>query len=188
MATIELGGVAIPESALTWSFVRASDPGGQNVNKFATAAECRLDLDLAGFDQDCPPALRMPRRESFDRCGRDIDQRREPAHPGPQPGRCARTSRGADRGCVRRAEATRRHQGLLPRKRPSGARTSGTVARSRGSPSRRRTTDRRLRTRRRRSAAALLRRPGSVPRPTAAPALVGVATPLAGSRAAPPRR
>ena len=51
MATIEIGGVAIPESALTWSFVRASGPGGQNVNKVATAAECRLDLDLAGLEQ-----------------------------------------------------------------------------------------------------------------------------------------
>ena len=52
MATIEIGGVAIPESALTWNFVRASGPGGQNVNKVATAAECRLDLDSAGLDQD----------------------------------------------------------------------------------------------------------------------------------------
>ena len=52
MATIEVGGVAIPESALTWNFVRASGPGGQNVNKVATAAECRLDLDLADLDQD----------------------------------------------------------------------------------------------------------------------------------------
>ena len=51
MATIQIGGVAIPESALTWSFVRASGPGGQNVNKVATAAECRLDLDSAGLEQ-----------------------------------------------------------------------------------------------------------------------------------------
>ena len=48
---IELGGLTIPETALSWSFVRASGPGGQNVNKVATAAECRLDLDAAGLDQ-----------------------------------------------------------------------------------------------------------------------------------------
>ena len=51
MATIELGGLAVPEAALSWNFVRASGPGGQHVNKVSTAAECRLDLDTAGLDQ-----------------------------------------------------------------------------------------------------------------------------------------
>lgn len=51
---IQIGGIAIPERALRWKFVRASGPGGQNVNKVATAAECRLDLAEAGLD----PAVR----------------------------------------------------------------------------------------------------------------------------------
>jgi ribosome-associated protein len=34
----------IPESDLSISFVRAAGPGGQNVNKVATAAQLRFDL------------------------------------------------------------------------------------------------------------------------------------------------
>jgi ribosome-associated protein len=37
-------GVVIPDQELTLSFVRASGPGGQNVNKLATAAQLRFDL------------------------------------------------------------------------------------------------------------------------------------------------
>jgi ribosome-associated protein len=34
----------LPDHDLTWSFVRACGPGGQNVNKVATAAQLRFDL------------------------------------------------------------------------------------------------------------------------------------------------
>ena len=37
-------GVVIPDQELALSFVRSSGPGGQNVNKLATAAQLRFDL------------------------------------------------------------------------------------------------------------------------------------------------
>ena len=37
-------GLEIPDAELSVSFVRASGPGGQNVNKVATAAQLRFDL------------------------------------------------------------------------------------------------------------------------------------------------
>jgi ribosome-associated protein len=38
------GNLSLPDRDLAWSFVRASGPGGQNVNKVATAAQLRFDL------------------------------------------------------------------------------------------------------------------------------------------------
>jgi ribosome-associated protein len=37
-------GVLVPGSALEWSAVRSSGPGGQNVNKVASKVELRVDL------------------------------------------------------------------------------------------------------------------------------------------------
>lgn len=41
----------MPEDALSVKFVRASGPGGQHVNKVATAVELRVDLTRANLPQ-----------------------------------------------------------------------------------------------------------------------------------------
>ena len=50
--------IAIDEADLVWNFVRASGPGGQNVNKVSTAAELRFDVAKAFLPDDLKGRLR----------------------------------------------------------------------------------------------------------------------------------
>lgn len=59
MATIDVApGITIEEHDLSERFVRSSGPGGQNVNKVATAVELTFDLPRSGLPDDVKERLR----------------------------------------------------------------------------------------------------------------------------------
>jgi ribosome-associated protein len=76
--------VTIPASDLAWTSVRASGPGGQNVNKVASKVELRFDLEATrAIDQDAKARLRRIAATRIDAEGRIVvtsqktrDQRR----------------------------------------------------------------------------------------------------------------
>jgi ribosome-associated protein len=63
------GTLSLPDRDLAWSFVRASGPGGQNVNKVATAAQ--LKFDLAGTESLEPAVKERLRSIAGRRVGED---------------------------------------------------------------------------------------------------------------------
>ena len=63
--------VRVPAHALNVRAVRASGPGGQNVNKVATKIDLRVDLDaVEGLTEDARARLRWLARHRLDATGR----------------------------------------------------------------------------------------------------------------------
>ena len=58
--------VDIPEDALSERFLAATGPGGQNVNKVATACQLRVDVFKLGLSPDAYSAAEDDRRKPDD--------------------------------------------------------------------------------------------------------------------------
>lgn len=50
------GALAIPDNEIDWIFTRASGPGGQKVNKTASAVQLRFDIEAS---RSIPPQVKM---------------------------------------------------------------------------------------------------------------------------------
>ena len=74
-------GVVIPGGEITWTAVRASGPGGQNVNKVSSKVELRFDLaGTRALDAGTKGRLAVIARGRLDRVGRiiiNVDETRD---------------------------------------------------------------------------------------------------------------
>ncbi len=69
-------GIEIPDTDLEVAFIRSAGPGGQNVNKVASAVQLRFSLARnTTLRDDVKVRLRALAGQRRDRCGRDAHRR-----------------------------------------------------------------------------------------------------------------
>ncbi|HWZ90395.1 MAG TPA: alternative ribosome rescue aminoacyl-tRNA hydrolase ArfB [Polyangiaceae bacterium] len=71
MGPLVVAHVVIPEAELRWTAVRASGPGGQNVNKVASKIDLRFDFEQsAALSDELKARIRVTARARLDAEGR----------------------------------------------------------------------------------------------------------------------
>ena len=82
MALAVTPSLVIADSELEESFVRASGPGGRNVNKVSTAVQLRYDVGRSTLDGEVRARLRKLAGSRMTRRGRPDDRRARASHAG----------------------------------------------------------------------------------------------------------
>ena len=78
--------IAIDDRELDERFVRASGPGGQNVNKVSTAVELRFDVGASSLPFDVKAAARRARGQAHEHRGRAAHRQPRAPDAGDEPG------------------------------------------------------------------------------------------------------
>ena len=100
--------VVVPDSAVETKAVRASGPGGQNVNKLATKIQMRVDLDrIAGLFPDELPRVRAFLKSRLDADGRLLVMSQETRDQARNREDCARKVAGLLRAALVRPKPRR---------------------------------------------------------------------------------
>ena len=120
--------IEIPASDVHLSFVRSSGPGGQNVNKVASAVQLRFDLaGTANHGRTGQATLARARGPATDGRRVDPDHRAESSHPGGQSAGSLQQARRAHRARAGGAQGAQAHQAYARITRASAGR-QGAIA------------------------------------------------------------